>query len=77
MQIINNDDESKTTAVKIQSVESINNITAYLVNNDFDLAENSTLVEVQDTGVTVTVPARSLVVLAVDGSWADGVSTKR
>jgi hypothetical protein len=77
IQTINNGDKFETTPANIQSIEGIIGIAAYLVNNDFDLAEKASLVEFQGTDVTVTVPTRSLIVLAVNGSWGDDVSNQR
>lgn len=69
LQIINNADETSAAPVVIDSIVRIENATAYLVNNDFNLAENASLVEFEGVNLTVTVPPRSLVVLALDGVW--------
>lgn len=69
LQIINNADETSSVPVVLDSVTHISSATAYLVNNDFNLAENSSLVALEALDMVVTVPARSLVVLAVNGTW--------
>ncbi|KAH6655804.1 glycoside hydrolase superfamily [Truncatella angustata] len=69
LQIINNADETAAVPVVVDTIMQINSATAYLVNNDYDLAEDATLVEIEGTSLAVTVPARSLAVLVVDGQW--------
>lgn len=72
MQLINNGTVDQTFSVTIDALESISNYTTLLLNNDFDLVANGTLVVVADdgTGIQATVPAKSLVVLALDAVWS-------
>lgn len=70
MQLINNGTVDQTFSVSIGAIEGISNYTALLLNNDFDLTENGTVVAVDGTGITATVPAKSLVVLALDAVWS-------
>lgn len=69
MQIINNADEERTVPISIDQLRDITNYTALLLNNDFDLAESDSVVETNGTGITATIPPRSLVVLAMDAVW--------
>lgn len=69
MQIINNADEERTVPISIDQLREITNYTALLLNNDFDLAESDSVVETNGTGITATIPPRSLVVLAMDAVW--------
>lgn len=69
MQIINNADEEKIVPVNIVKLTEITNSTALLLNNDFDLAESDSVVEIDGTTITATIPPRSLVVLALDAVW--------
>lgn len=69
MQIINNADEERVVPINIDQLSEITNYTALLLNNDFDLAESDSVVETNGTLVTATIPARSLVVLAMDAVW--------
>lgn len=69
MQIINNADEEKIVPVSIDKLTEITNSTALLLNNDFDLAESDSVVEIDGTTITATIPPRSLVVLALDAVW--------
>jgi hypothetical protein len=69
MQIINNADEEKIVPVNIDQLTEITNSTALLLNNDFDLAESDSVVEINGTTITATIPPRSLVVLALDAVW--------
>lgn len=70
MQLINNGTVDQTFSVNIDALESISNYTALLLNNDFDLAENGTVVTVDGTAITATVPAKSLVVVALSAEWS-------
>lgn len=69
MQIINNADEEKTVPITIDQLAEISNYTALLLNNDFDLAESDSVIAANGTIVTATIPARSLVVLAMTAVW--------
>lgn len=69
MQIINNADEEKTVPITIDQLKEVTNYTALLLNNDYDLAESHSVVETNGTGITATIPPRSLVVLAMDAVW--------
>lgn len=69
MQIINNADEERTVPISIDQLRDITNYTALLLNNDFDLAESDSVIETNGTGITATIPPRSLVVLAMDAVW--------
>ncbi|KAK9776172.1 putative Glycoside hydrolase superfamily [Seiridium cardinale] len=78
LQIINNADETSTSAVAVTSIDEIYAATAYLVNNDFDLAENASLVEYEGTSLTVTIPPRSLLVVAINTTdMADSASAAK
>ncbi|KAG8167567.1 hypothetical protein KVR01_003256 [Diaporthe batatas] len=69
MQIINNADEEKIVPITIDKLTDITNSTALLLNNEFDLAESDSVVEINGTAITATIPPRSLVVLALDAVW--------
>lgn len=69
MQIINNADEEKIVPINIDKLTEITNSTALLLNNHFDLAESNSVVKIDGTTVTATIPPRSLVVLALDAVW--------
>lgn len=66
MQIINNASVERTVPISISDLQSISNYTVLLLNNDYDLAENNTLLVIDGTNITATIPARSLVVFALD-----------
>lgn len=70
MQIINNGSVERSVPITIESLETISNYTVLLLNNDFDLAANDSLVVVDGTGITATIPPKSLVVLALDAVWS-------
>lgn len=70
VQLINNGTVDRTFAVAIDALASVGNYTARLLNNDFDLAENGTIVAVDGTEIQATVPAKSLIVLALDVVWS-------
>lgn len=70
MQLINNGTVDQTFSVAVDALESISNYTALLLNNDFDLAENGTIVAVDGMEIQATVPAKSLIVLALDAVWS-------
>ncbi|KAI4597705.1 hypothetical protein KJ359_003980 [Pestalotiopsis sp. 9143b] len=65
LQIINNADDDASVPVSVENISQINNATAYLVNNDHDLAEDAGLVKYDGASLTVNVAARSLVVVAI------------
>lgn len=73
MQLINNGTVDQTFSVTIDALESISNYTALLLNNNFNLTANDTIVTVDGgngTAIQATVPAKSLVVLALDAVWS-------
>lgn len=72
MQLINNGTVDQTFAVTVDALQGVNNYTVLLLNNDFDLVANGTLVVVADNGTEIQamVPAKSLVVLALDAVWS-------
>ncbi|KAK7737860.1 hypothetical protein SLS53_006237 [Cytospora paraplurivora] len=70
MQVINNADVARTVPIKIDNLQIVNNSTVLLLNNDFDLESNDTLVVIDGTNITATIPPRSLVVLAFDAVWS-------
>lgn len=69
MQIINNASVERTVPISIVDLQSISNYTVLLLNNDFDLAKNDSLLVVDGADITATIPARSLVVFALDAIW--------
>lgn len=69
MQIINNADEEKIVPVDIAQLTEITNSTTLLLNNDFDLAESDSVVDINGTTITATLPPKSLVVFALDAVW--------
>ncbi|CAN8105556.1 unnamed protein product [Discula destructiva] len=75
MQMINNASVERTVPITIDSLQAISNYTTLILNNDFDLANNASLVVVDGTTITATIPPRSLVVLALDAVWSDDDST--
>lgn len=70
MQLINNADINRTIPISINNLDSISNYTAQLLNNDFNLTEHDSLVTIDGTNITVAIPPRSLVVLALDAVWS-------
>lgn len=70
MQLINNADVEQTVPISIGYLQSITNSTVLLLNNDFNLTTNGSLVTIDGVSVTATIPPRSLVVLAVDAVWS-------
>lgn len=64
MQIINNASVDRTVPITIDSLGTISNYTVSLLNNDHDLASNDSLVVIDGTTITATIPAKSLVLLA-------------
>jgi hypothetical protein len=69
LQIINNNDDEATVPITVDNIAQVNNATAYLVNNDYDLAEQTEdLLKYDGASLTATVPARSLVVVAIDST---------
>lgn len=70
MQIINNASAERTVPISIDDLQSVSNYTVLLLNNDFDLASNDSILVVDGSNITVTMPARSLVVFALDGVWS-------
>lgn len=69
MQIINNGTDDQTISVNIDYLEEISNYTVLLLNNDYDLAANHSLVVVDGTDVKATIPAKSLIVFSMDAVW--------
>lgn len=73
LQLINNGTVDQTFAVEVAggALAGVSNYTALLLNNDADLepVEDGTVV-VDGTAITATVPAKSLVVLALDAVWS-------
>lgn len=69
VQLINNADEDRAVTLDVSAIESVNNMTVYLLNNDFDLALNESLAQASGLNVTATIPPRSLVILALDATW--------
>lgn len=67
--LLNNGTADQTLSVTIAALASVSNHTAWLLNNEADLAPDGTLVAVDGTAITATVPAKSLVVLALDAVW--------
>lgn len=70
MQLINNETTARVVPVSIDYLESITNYTVMLLNNDFDLEKNKSLVTVDGVNVTITIPSKSLVVFALDAVWS-------
>lgn len=70
LQMINNASTEKTVPISIADLQSISNYTVLLLNNDYDLAKNDSILVVDGTNITATIPPRSLVVFAIDGVWS-------
>lgn len=70
MQLINNASVQKTVPVSIDYLESVTNSTVLILNNDYNLTRDDSLVVIDGANVTATIPPRSLVVLAMDAVWS-------
>lgn len=70
MQIINNGTVERIVPITIEGLQGISNYTVLLLDNDSDLESNGTLVVVDGTDITATIPAKSLVVFALDAVWS-------
>lgn len=70
MQMINNAAVEKTVPISVAYLESITNSTVLILNNDYNLTKDESIVIIDGANITATIPARSLVVLAVDAVWS-------
>lgn len=70
MQLINNETTERIVPISIDYLQAINNYTLMLLNNDYDLENNDSLVMIDGVNVTITIPSKSLVVLALDAVWS-------